>query len=65
MSEPSGTDIKTGLTAAEIKLLAEWFRESHEEGWRPRIHAPARVAEFSEKLDAIYRTARGGNIDYR
>lgn len=65
MSGPSGTDIKTGLSAEEIKFLAEWFRESYEEGWRPHIHAPARVGALNEKLDGIYRAARGGNIEYR
>jgi hypothetical protein len=64
MEGPSGTQIKNGLNADEIKLLAEWFRESYDEGWRPRIHAPARIAAFSDKLRGIYRSARKGTITY-
>ncbi len=57
MSEPSGSQIKRSMTAEEIKFLAEWFRASHEEGWRPHIHAPGEVARIHEKLEGVYAAA--------
>lgn len=58
--DPSGSRIQKTLTAGEIKQLAEWFRESHEAGWRPHVHAPARIEALNAKLNHIYgRTSDG------
>lgn len=54
---PSGTDIKTGLTADEVKLLAEWFRESYKDDWRPAVYPRGTIERFHTKLAAIYGEA--------
>lgn len=60
---PSGTDIKTGLSADEIKFLAEWFRESYAQGWRPSIQDLAAIERNHAKLAAIYGETMDQEID--
>lgn len=59
---PSGTTIKTALTAEDTKFLAEWFRASHAEGWRPNPRTASDVYRVWHKLDALYSREGDGQL---
>lgn len=51
------------LNVDELNLLARWFTESYEAGWRPGWWKPAETGVLRQKLDEMREQQRIDNGD--